>query len=188
MTNADLSSLRARLAAERARAEESRPSRTSDGELDHAIERVAGADAAVAADRMDAASRQMSELASVVGDSWPHSDLGAEILRASHGLGRRSGRGSDPAAGADRRGGPSLDDEPAAQPWPGWIRYTLLAGLFAVVGIGLVVALYDKGFLPIAGPFVVLLLTPLLIPLRRRGLRNRARRRERKAAGQLGGR
>ena len=61
-------------------------------------------------------------------------------------------------------------------PWPGWLRYTLSAGLFAVVGIGLVVALYDKGLLPIAGPFVVLFLLPILVPLRNRGLRNRTRR------------
>lgn len=62
------------------------------------------------------------------------------------------------------------------KPWPGWVRYTLLAVLFGVVGIGLVVALYDKGILPIAGPFVVLFLLPVLLPLRRRGLRNRCRR------------
>jgi hypothetical protein len=62
------------------------------------------------------------------------------------------------------------------KPWPGWIRYTLLAVLFAVVGIGLVTALYDKGFLPIAGPFVVLFLLPILLPLRRRGLRRRIAR------------
>src|SRR4051794_38663915 len=61
-------------------------------------------------------------------------------------------------------------------PWPAWLRYLLLAVLFAVVGIGLVTALYDKGILPIAGPFVVIFLLPLLIPLRNRGLRSRARR------------
>lgn len=71
-----------------------------------------------------------------------------------------------------------MDDAPDAEvtPWPRPVRYALLAVLFAVVGVGLVVAFYDKGFLPIAGPFVVLALLPLLIPLRSRGLRNRARR------------
>ena len=72
-------------------------------------------------------------------------------------------------------------------PWPGWIRYTLLAVLFAVVGIGLVVALYDKGILPIAGPFVLLFLLPLLIPLRNRGLRNRSRRLAGRVEEELGG-
>jgi hypothetical protein len=62
------------------------------------------------------------------------------------------------------------------QPWPGWVRYTLLAVLFAVVGIGLVTVLYDKGFLPIAGPLVVICLLPLLRPLRSYGLRSRSRR------------
>ena len=61
-------------------------------------------------------------------------------------------------------------------PWPGWVRYTLLAVLFAVVGTGLVVALYDYGFLPIAGPFVLIFLLPLLLPLQRSGLRRRAGR------------
>lgn len=70
----------------------------------------------------------------------------------------------------------SSRDSTDVTPWPGWIRYTLLAGLFAVIGIGLVVALYDKGVLPIAGPFVVLFLLPILVPLRNRGLRNRTRR------------
>jgi hypothetical protein len=70
----------------------------------------------------------------------------------------------------------SSPDSTDVTPWPGWIRYTLLAVLFAVIGIGVVVALYDKGFLPIAGPFVVLFLLPILIPLRRRGLRNRTHR------------
>lgn len=71
---------------------------------------------------------------------------------------------------------PSAAQGAEVKPWPGWIRYTVLAVLFAVVGIGLVTVLYDKGFLPIAGPFVVLFLLPLLLPLRRRGLRSRVRR------------
>lgn len=61
-------------------------------------------------------------------------------------------------------------------PWPAWVRYTLLALLFAVVGTGLVVALYSRGVLPIAGPFVVIFLLPLLLLLRNRGLRSRSRR------------
>jgi hypothetical protein len=82
---------------------------------------------------------------------------------------------SDPATGSDAdRRAPSTDDGPDAQPRPGWIRYSLLTVFFAVVGIGLVVALYDKGLLPIAGPFVVIFLLPLLVPLRRRGLRYRS--------------
>ena len=64
-----------------------------------------------------------------------------------------------------------MDDKPDVQPWPGWIRYTLLAVSSLSWASALVVALYDKGLLPIAGPFVVLFLLPLLVPLRNRGLR-----------------
>src|SRR4051795_546289 len=78
---------------------------------------------------------------------------------------KRTGR---PAGGA----GSGAD----VTPWPAWVRYLVLAVLFAVAGIGLVTALYEKGILPIAGPFVVIFLLPLLIPLRARGLRNRPRR------------
>jgi hypothetical protein len=92
MTNGNLSSLRAHLADERAMEAGSRPSRTTDDELDRAIERVARADAALADGHVDVASRELAELAYVAGDSWPHSDLGAEILRASQALERRSGR------------------------------------------------------------------------------------------------
>jgi hypothetical protein len=70
-------------------------------------------------------------------------------------------------------------------PWPAWVRYTLLALLFAIVGTGLVVALYSRGALPIAGPFVVIFLLPLLLLLRARGLRSRTRRLSTRTAGQL---
>jgi hypothetical protein len=81
--------------------------------------------------------------------------------------------------------GHGQDAADAVTPWPGWIRYTVLAVLFAVVGIGLVTVLYDKGFLPIAGPFVLIFLLPLLLPLRRRGLRGRVGRLGRRLGEQL---
>ena len=92
MTNGHLSSLRAHLADERAREADARPSRTTDDELDRAIERVTRADAALAEGQVDVAAREMAELAYVAGDSWPHSGLGAEILRASQALERLTGR------------------------------------------------------------------------------------------------
>jgi hypothetical protein len=61
-------------------------------------------------------------------------------------------------------------------PWPRPVRYTLLALLFAVIGIGLVTVLYDKGILPIAGPFALIFLLPVLLPLQRRGIRKRRER------------
>ena len=70
-------------------------------------------------------------------------------------------------------------------PWPAWVRYTLLTVLFAVVGVGLVVALYSRGLLPIAGPFAVIFLVPLLLALRRFGLRGRLRRLSRRTSEQL---
>lgn len=82
------------------------------------------------------------------------------------------------------RGSDGTAADPA--PWPAWVRYLLLSLLFAVIGIGLVVALYDRGVLPIAGPFVVLALAPLLLPLRRRGQRARARRLASRLDEQLG--
>jgi hypothetical protein len=84
--------LRAHLVLERAKEAGSRPSRTADDQLDRAIDRVARADAALGAGHVDAASRELAELAYVAGDSWPHSALGAEILRASQALTSRSGR------------------------------------------------------------------------------------------------
>ena len=92
VTNGHLSSLRAHLADERAREADARPSRTTDDELDRAIERVTRADAALAEGQVDVAAREMAELAYVAGDSWPHSGLGAEILRASQALERLTGR------------------------------------------------------------------------------------------------
>lgn len=180
MTHGNLSSLRAHLADERALAEASRPSGTTDDELDRAIRRVARADAALAGGQVDDASRELAELAQVAGDSWPHSELGAAILGASQALQRRS-VGSSTRTTSQPAPGSAADDRPDAEPWPRWIRYTLLAVLVAVVGIGVVVALRANGFLPIAGPFVALFLLPLLAPLRRRGLRSRSRRAERAA-------
>jgi hypothetical protein len=92
VTNGDLGSLRAHLADERATEADLRPSRTADDELDRAIERVTRADAALAEGHVDVAAREMAELAYVAGDSWPHSGLGAEILRASQALERLTGR------------------------------------------------------------------------------------------------
>jgi hypothetical protein len=60
-----------------------------------------------------------------------------------------------------------------AAPSPRPVRYALLATLFAVVGIGLVTSLYARGVLPIAGPFALLFLLPILLPLQRRMLRRR---------------
>jgi hypothetical protein len=59
-------------------------------------------------------------------------------------------------------------------------RYWVLAVLCAVVGTALVVVLYDRGVLPIAGPFVLLALMPLLWPLFERGQRVKAEREARK--------
>ena len=63
---------------------------------------------------------------------------------------------------------------------PQGARSWLLAVLVAVVGTVVVVVLYDRGVLPIAGPFVLLALLPLLLPLQRRGRRRRAERRARR--------
>ena len=51
-----------------------------------AIERVARADAALTDEHVEMAPREMAEQAYVAGDSWPHSDLGAEVLRCSQAL------------------------------------------------------------------------------------------------------
>jgi hypothetical protein len=92
MTNANLGALRAHLTEERALDAGSRPSRTADDALDRAIERVARADAALADGHVDVAAREMAEQAYVAGDSWPHSELGAEVLRCSQALARLAQR------------------------------------------------------------------------------------------------
>jgi hypothetical protein len=46
--------------------------------------------------------------------------------------------------------------------WSAPVRVLLLSLLFGFVGVGVVVALYDRGFLPIAGPFVALAVAPFL--------------------------
>jgi len=60
--------------------------------------------------------------------------------------------------------------------------YWLFAILFAVGGTALVVWLYDRGTLGLAGPFVLLALLPLLWPLVERGQRKKAEREARKQA------
>ncbi|QBR92689.1 hypothetical protein [Nocardioides euryhalodurans] len=66
---------------------------------------------------------------------------------------------------------------PAPTTDPRGARTWLPAVLVAVVGTVVVVVLYDRGVLPIAGPFVLLALLPLLIPLQRRGQRRLTERR-----------
>lgn len=67
------------------------------------------------------------------------------------------GRPGGPGRGPSQRRGTA-----EVTPWPGWVRYTLLTVLFAVIGVGLVVAAYDRGILPIAGPFAAMALAPLI--------------------------
>lgn len=74
---------------------------------------------------------------------------------------------------SDRSGSRPTDAGDGVRPWPGWLRVVLLSVLVLWVGVGLVVLLYSKGILPIAGPFVALLAGPLIAVL---GLRWRARR------------
>jgi hypothetical protein len=52
------------------------------------------------------------------------------------------------------------------QPWAKPVRILVLSTLVVAIGVGLVVALYDRGFLPIAGPFVAMLLAPLILLFR----------------------
>jgi hypothetical protein len=56
------------------------------------------------------------------------------------------------------------------------VGHSLFAVLVAIIGVGLVITLYDGGILPIAGPFVVLALAPLLLPVHMHGLQRRAHR------------
>jgi hypothetical protein len=64
---------------------------------------------------------------------------------------------------------------PEVEPWPVWLRGTLLAVLVVVIGIGVVVALYDRGWLPLTGPFVAALLVPLILRGRHYWLARRRR-------------
>lgn len=67
--------------------------------------------------------------------------------------------------------------------WPIWVRYLVLGGLVAIIGTGLVVLVYERGLLPIAGPFVALFVTPFIVGL---GLWLYARRSERAGAAIVG--
>lgn len=66
---------------------------------------------------------------------------------------------------------------------PRGAAYWVFAVTIGIVGTALVVWLYDRGSLPMAGPFVLLTLLPLLWPLFERGQRKKAERRARKQAG-----
>jgi hypothetical protein len=66
--------------------------------------------------------------------------------------------------------------------WPIWVRHLVLGGLVAIIGTGLVVVVYERGLLPIAGPFVALFVAPFIVGL---GLRFYVRRSERAAAAAL---
>lgn len=79
---------------------------------------------------------------------------------------------------------PSDDSPPGPPTTPAragrGVGYWVLAVLCAVVGTALVFVLYDRGVLPIAGPFVLVALMPLLWPLFERGQRVKAEREARK--------
>lgn len=68
---------------------------------------------------------------------------------------------------------------------PTWV-VLLAATVFAVLMTAAVVRLYARGFLPIAGPFVVVAWAPLLVWVQLTGVRNRARRRHRVLTEKLG--
>ena len=72
----------------------------------------------------------------------------------------------------------------AGRPGTRGAGYWVVAVLVAVVGTALVVWLYDRGTLPLAGPFVLAALLPLLWPLFERGQRKQAERRARKSREQ----
>lgn len=70
-------------------------------------------------------------------------------------------------------------------PWPRWVRYAILAIVVPAFGIGLIVYFYDRGILPIAGPFVAVLLVPMIFLVRATWLRSRVTRLSRAAVAQL---
>lgn len=82
-----------------------------------------------------------------------------------------------PGRDAARTGPDRPDGSTDVQPWPAWIRYSVLLVALAVGGIAVIVALYDRGILPIAGPFVAMLVVPLIVFFRRLWLARRAGRR-----------
>lgn len=92
MTSNNLNTLHQHLTDERATDVGARSSKTTDDELDFAIDQVARADAALVEGNVPAAVQIMARLAYVAGDSWPHSALGAEVLRCSQAVERASRR------------------------------------------------------------------------------------------------
>lgn len=67
--------------------------------------------------------------------------------------------------------------EPTRRGWAQWLGAVLLSA----AGLALVVVLYDRGVLPLAGPFALVALLPLLWPLMERGQRAREAREARRA-------
>lgn len=55
----------------------------------------------------------------------------------------------------------------------------------AVIAIGVIIALYDRGILPLAGPFVAALVVPLILRFRRRRLAQQRQRLAHAAADEL---
>ncbi len=74
---------------------------------------------------------------------------------------------------------------PESTAWPKPVRYTLLILLGAVVGVGLVLLLYTKGFLPVAGPFLALFVAPVFVWLGVLWRRSRITHRSRQLAAAL---
>lgn len=84
------------------------------------------------------------------------------------------------------RDGPGTgSDEPEVKPFPKPVRYTLLILLGAFIGVGLVTLLYSRGVLPIAGPFVAMILGPVCVFLGLLWRRRRLIRRSRAVAGDV---
>ncbi|MQA77676.1 MAG: hypothetical protein GEV10_04210 [Streptosporangiales bacterium] len=87
---------------------------------------------------------------------------GGAVVDRDRGVGR--GRS---AAGADDPRSVGSRPESEVRPWPKPVRYVLLLGLVALVGVGLVILLYSAGVVPIVGPFVAMIVGPLLVLLGR---------------------
>ncbi len=51
------------------------------------------------------------------------------------------------------------------KPWPRGVRYVVVSILVVVAGVGLVTFLYSKGIIPLAGPFVAMIVGPVIVTL-----------------------
>jgi hypothetical protein len=119
--------------------------------------------------RAGALGASCSEWLLRVSDATPSTH--EEIATGRRSSGRTHGHRDDGPAGGDV--------------WPAWLRYPVIVVLCAVGLIGVIVVLFDRGWLPLAGPFAATVVASTLVVLVMSWRNRRVRRLSEDAVRQL---